>query len=158
MLDLQGETAAFQLLHVPRGCKHCVAPSSGPGEGGGSSAAGRAIRFWCGFSEVPVADDPRAYTKVVEAEFRHSEFRLLNKSFGVSREWLRRWRYRLLVHRASFQGEAAILHLMHGPRCSCPGTMQSFRHLGKAHSLATGPEGRACGARQTLPRLAQPAD
>ena len=50
----------------------------------------------------------------METDFRHADFWLRHKSFGVTRDWLRRWRYRLLVHRASVQGEAAVFHLMHG--------------------------------------------
>ena len=63
---------------------------------------------------VQGADDPRAFRKVVESDFRHAEIWLRHKSFGVTRDWLRRWRYRLLVHRASVPGEAAVFHMMHG--------------------------------------------
>ena len=111
---IYGEPAAFHLLHVPRWCQHCVTTCTGQDDKGNTFKANRSIRFWCGFSEVPVADSPRAYKKVVETEFRHADFWLLNKSFGVSRDWLRRWRYRLLVHRASVQGEATLFHMLHG--------------------------------------------
>ena len=113
---IYGEPAAFQLLHVPRWCPHCVTTCSWQDKEGNARTVDRVTRYWCGFIEVPAGDDSRAYTKVVEAEFRHADFFLGSKTFGVTRDWMRRWRYRLLVHRSSFQGEAAIFHLMHGTR------------------------------------------
>ena len=41
----------------------------------------------------------------------HAYF-FLSASSGVARCWLRRWRYRLYLHSASFQAEAALLRLM----------------------------------------------
>ena len=32
---------------------------------------------------------------------------------GIARSWLRLWRYRLFLHRATFQAEAILLRLMH---------------------------------------------
>ena len=75
----------------------------------------RVARYWCGFVEEPVLDDPRSYTKKLDDQFLHPELWLTTKGFGVSFAWLRRWRYRLLIHRASFMGEAALFQMMHGP-------------------------------------------
>lgn len=36
---------------------------------------------------------------------------LLSLSLGLARSWLRRWRYRVFLRRASFQGEAVLLQL-----------------------------------------------
>ena len=109
------EPAAFSLTHVPRWCKRCVTLCRWTDKAGEVHETSRVTRFWCGFVEHPVEDDPRAYRKSLDPEYCHLDFWLLNKTFGVSFNWLRRWRYRLLVHRASFQGEAAIFHLMQGP-------------------------------------------
>ena len=35
----------------------------------------------------------------------------LNSRLGLATSWLRRWRYRMFAHRASFQGEGALLRL-----------------------------------------------
>ena len=75
----------------------------------------RVIRYLCGFKEVPLLDDPRSYAKQVDVEFPRPELWLTTKSFGVSMAWLRRWRYRLLIHVASFMGEATLFQMMHGP-------------------------------------------
>ena len=40
-------------------------------------------------------------------------FFFFSASNGVARSWLRRWRYRLYLHRASFQAEATLLRLLH---------------------------------------------
>ena len=42
----------------------------------------------------------------------HGEFFFLNKSWGVAHTWLRRWRYRMLLHRASFLGKGVLLRLL----------------------------------------------
>ena len=55
----------------------------------------------------------RKYTKHVDAAFPHNEYWLINKSWGASHAWLRQWRYRLFLHRASFQGEAEVASLTH---------------------------------------------
>jgi hypothetical protein len=113
---IYGEPAPFQLLHFPRWCERCVTTCTWQDKDGNQCSASRLTRYWCGFIEVPVQDDQRAYRKLVDVEYPHADFWLLNKSFGASRDWLRRWRYRLLVHRASMQGEAVIFHLMEGSR------------------------------------------
>ena len=57
---IYGEPAAFHLLHVPRWCQHCVTTCAWQDDKGNTFKANRCIRFWCGFSEVPVEDSPRA--------------------------------------------------------------------------------------------------
>ena len=75
----------------------------------------RCMRYLCGFLEELVADDLCAWTKSVASDYCDADFWMLNKSFGVSFAWLPRWRRRMLVHRAYFQGEATIFNLMRGP-------------------------------------------
>ena len=109
------EPAAFQLLHVPRWCKRCV---TAPSEAAASDAApqmARTTRHWCGFLEEPVPGRQRTYQKRVDTGYMHQDFFLTRNSFGVAVSWLRRWRYQLLLHRASFQGEAELFRTMHGP-------------------------------------------
>jgi hypothetical protein len=110
-----GEPAAVQLTHVPRWCKHCFVSHSVTTESGHVRQARRFTRYWCGFLEQPVIGDLRAFEKVVDVGFPHEDFWLTCKSFGVTISWLRRWRYRLLIHRSSVMGEAALFHMMHGP-------------------------------------------
>ena len=51
----------------------------------------------------------------MDADHSHKDYFLVTKSFGVTLSWLRRWRYRLLLHRASYVGEANLIRMMHGP-------------------------------------------
>lgn len=108
------EPECLQLLHVPKFCQSCSINCVVTAKDGATQIVERKVRYWCGFYETPQKNDGRAYTKHLDAQFAHGDFWMLNKSFGVSFAWLRRFRYRLLVHRASFQGEATIFHLMHG--------------------------------------------
>ena len=112
---IYAEPVAFQVVHVPRWCKQCSVTCQWTNKVGQPCEAHRFVRYWCGFIEHPVQDDSRAYAKSIDVAFSHADFWLLNKSFGVTFHWLRRWRYRLLVHRASCMGEATIFHMMHGP-------------------------------------------
>ena len=57
----------------------------------------------------------RAHKKRLDREFLHRDFWMLSESFGVSLMWLRKWRYRLLVHCSSFTGEATVFRMLHGP-------------------------------------------
>ena len=58
-----------------------------------------------GFMEELVRNEKRSYKKQMDSQSLLKDFWLLNKSFGVSLDWLRRWRYWLVVRRASFIGE-----------------------------------------------------
>ena len=75
----------------------------------------RTTRYWCGYLEEPVPGRQRTYQKRVDTGYMHQDFFLTRKSFGVAVSWLRRWRYRLLLHRAFFQDEAELFRMMHGP-------------------------------------------
>ena len=68
-------------------------------------------RFWCGFYETALPGKPGACSKSIDVGFEDDLYFMLNKSFGVAHTWLRRWRYRMYLHRASFQGEAVLLRL-----------------------------------------------
>ena len=113
---IMAEPTVFQLNHVPRWCKRCLVPCAARTEAGDTKTVRRPVRYWCGFVEEPVETDLRAYTKRLDAAFVHPDFWLTTKSFGVSCTWLRRWRYRNFVHRASFLGEATVFRPMDGPR------------------------------------------
>ena len=107
------EPAAFKVTHVPKWCKQChqrrPAPAAFVGVG-----RRRAPLYWCGFVAHPALGTTRDFYKVLDAPCLHEDFWLLNKSFGVSIAWLRRWRYRLFLQRASFQSEAMLFRLMQG--------------------------------------------
>ena len=118
---IYAEPEAFQLVHVPRLCRACPVECQWTDGKGVRHQTSRSLRYWCGFLEQPIADEPRTWAKIVDSDYCHADFWMLNKSVGVSVAWLRRWRYRIFVHRASFQGEARIFDLMHGPsllRCA----------------------------------------
>ena len=57
----------------------------------------------------------RSYHKKIDADFLHGDFWFTTKSVGVSFSWLRRWRYRLMIHRAYSMGEATLFRLADGP-------------------------------------------
>ena len=99
------EPASVKFVHAPRWCTHC-------GGAGASRQPFRPVRFWCGFSETPVPGTARTFKKCIDADFLHTGLWLLNKGFGVSCDWLRRWRYRMYLQRASFQSEADVFRLM----------------------------------------------
>ena len=67
-----------------------------------------ARKYWCGYTETMV-DVGRKSSKTVDLGFLDNSLFMLNKSFGVSVDWAKRWAYRLYTHRASFDGEATIM-------------------------------------------------
>ena len=85
------EPASLHGWHVCRLCSFC----------------GSHKKFWCGFVEVLTG---RKWVKHIDAP--HETFFFLSKKFGVAGSWLRRWRYRMYLHRASFLGEAVLLRLL----------------------------------------------
>lgn len=89
------EPDCVSATHVPRWCGSCR--DSG-------------ALYWCGFLQRPL-DGQSSRSRVMEVDdgFFHPDVWFANKSFAVSVTWLRRWRYRLYFHRASFQGEAMLL-------------------------------------------------
>ena len=109
------EPAVVHVTHVPRWCARCHATRAWADARGALAEARATKRFWCGFVEEPVPHDARAYRKRLDSNFLHNDFWLTTKAFGVSTTWLRRWRYRMMIHRASFQGEGTIFRMMHGP-------------------------------------------
>ena len=135
------EPVAFQITHVPRWCtpEQCKVTCSWKDKEGNACEAKRTIRYGCGFFEERVRGDLRTYTKKIGTEFLHENFWLLNKSFGISLQWLRRWRYRLLVHRASSMGEGTISHLMHGLKY-CKTSPGGCQNLGSVTSCGDAPK------------------
>ncbi|CAE7718139.1 hypothetical protein AK812_SmicGene4760 [Symbiodinium microadriaticum] len=101
--QLIAEPTTLSALHVARWCKACARANFGC-----------KTRFWCGFYETALPGKPGAYSKSIDVGFENDLYFMLNKSFGVAHTWLRRWRYRMYLHRASFQGEAVLLRLLDG--------------------------------------------
>ena len=112
---IYAEPEARQVTHRPRWCSRCFDVMTVQAASGQTKEVRRRTRYWCGFPEDPVQGDARAYKKRLDADFLHRDFWMLSKRFGVSLMWLRKWRYRLLVHRSSFMGEATIFRMLHGP-------------------------------------------
>ena len=96
-MSIVAEPKTLQALHVVRWC--------------GRGCEGKGVKYWCGFLERPVMiRQHRVLVKAIDEP--HGEFFFLNKSWGVAHTWLRRWRYRMLLHRASFLGEGVLLRLL----------------------------------------------
>lgn len=96
--QIVAEPKTLQGLHVSRWCV-------------GGSCAGKGVKYWCGFLEKPTTvHGRRLLIKSLDAP--HADFFFLNKSWGVVHSWLRRWRYRMFLHRASFLGEEILLRLL----------------------------------------------
>ena len=112
---IYAEPEARQVTHRPGWCARCFDVATVQTGIGQTKEVRRRTRFWCGFMEEPVPGNAKAYKKRLDHEFLHRDFWMLSKSFGVSLMWLRKWRYRLLVHRSSFMGEATIFRMLHGP-------------------------------------------
>ena len=58
------EPQCFEITHVPKFCTECSVECEVKG-----SVVKRRVRYWCGFKEEPVANEQRAYTKVLDAAF-----------------------------------------------------------------------------------------
>ena len=112
---IYAEPEARQVTHRPGWCARCFDVATVQTGIGQTKEVRRRTRFWCGFMEEPVPGNARAYKKRLDHEFPHRDFWMLSKSLGVSLLWLRKWRYRLLVHRSSFMEEATIFRMLHGP-------------------------------------------
>jgi hypothetical protein len=71
-------------------------------------------KFWCGYVEIegPDSGARMSFVKTLDLGWEHPQFFCISKSFGVDRNWARRWRYRLYAHRSSFQGEAQVLNAL----------------------------------------------
>ena len=93
------EPACLVTVHVPKWCTNCP---------------GRAVKFWHGFLHKPSENSDRQVIAQLDRDYLGPEYFLVNKCFGVALSWLRRWRYRLYFHRASFQGEALLLRQLTG--------------------------------------------
>ena len=93
------EPKTVQAFHISRWCE--------------SNCQGKGTKYWCGFSEKPLevrSRKRRVPRKAVDEP--HAEYFFLNKSWGVAHTWLRRWQYRMFLHRASFLGEGVLLRLL----------------------------------------------
>ena len=64
-------------------------------------------KYWCGFKEVLIN---AKWVKQVDEP--HPSYFFVSKKLGVVASWLRRWRYRMYLHRASFLHEAVLLRLL----------------------------------------------
>lgn len=69
--------------------------------------------FWCGYKTIFKAGDGSRGRKLKGVDAPDATYFFFAPSTGVVRSWLRRWRYRLFLHRASFQPEAILLRLLH---------------------------------------------
>ena len=87
------EPQTLRFLHTSSRCTKC--------------SSGGNVRYWHGFLEKTSAGKA---IKVVDMP--SAEYFFLSKKFGVALSWVRRWRYRMYLHRASFQGEGILLRLL----------------------------------------------
>ena len=95
--QIVAEPKTLQAYHVSRWCQ--------------GSCEGKGVRYWCGFLEKPFETrGRRILVKILDQP--HADYFLLNKCWGVAHTWLRRWRYRMFLHRASFLGEGILLRLL----------------------------------------------
>lgn len=93
------EPKTFQAFHISRWCE--------------SNCQGKGTKYWGGFLEKPLEVCSRKRRVLVKAvDEPHADYFFLNKSWGVAHTWLRRWRYRMFLHRASFLGEGVLLRLL----------------------------------------------
>jgi hypothetical protein len=69
-------------------------------------------RYWCGFVEFRMLRQNKRCTLRKEIDLPDPDYFFLNSRTGLARSWLRRWRYRMYLHRASFQGEGILLRLL----------------------------------------------
>lgn len=69
--------------------------------------------YWCGYVAFFQPGVGKRGRKHKHVDSPDPAFFFFSASNGVARSWLRRWRYRLYLHRASFQAEATLLRLLH---------------------------------------------
>ncbi|CAK8985257.1 unnamed protein product [Durusdinium trenchii] len=96
-------------------CPHCQQPlqQAKPGLAPVSLLPGlcQLATYWCGFAAFRVPRDKQRCTWRKEVDLPDPDHFFLNSRLGLATSWLRRWRYRMFAHRASFQGEGALLRL-----------------------------------------------
>lgn len=96
------DNGSIQVYHAPKFCSTCKWP-----------------RFWCGYMQTKEADTKRTKARVktkqqVDIAFLHPDVWMCHRFFGITTTWLRRWRYRMYLQRASFQSEALLPTLADG--------------------------------------------
>ena len=90
------EPDTFFLWHLSRWCpRHC-----------------RRATYWCGFVTTFNPECGARGKKEKFLDLPHPTYFFVAHTSGVARSYLRRWRYRLYLHRASFQAEATLLRLL----------------------------------------------
>ena len=80
-----------------------------------SRACPRACRratYWCGFVTFFQPQIDKRGRKHKQVDCPNAKYFFLSAPNGIARSWLRRWRYRLYLQRASFQAEATLLRLL----------------------------------------------
>ena len=72
----------------------------------------RRATYWCGYMTLFRPDLGKRGHKEKQIDLPNPSY-FYGPATGIARSWLRRWRYRLFLHRASFQAEAILLRLLH---------------------------------------------
>ena len=100
--SILSDSGSIQVYHAPKFCSTCKWP-----------------RFWCGYMQTKEADTKRTKARVktkqqVDIAFQHPDVWMCHRFFGITTTWLKRWRYRMYLQRASFQSEALLPTLADG--------------------------------------------
>jgi len=100
--SILSDSGSIQVYHAPKFCSTCKWP-----------------RLWCGYMQTKEADTKRTKARVktkqrVDIAFQHPDVWMCHRFFGITTTWLRRWRYRMYLQRASFQSEALLPTLADG--------------------------------------------
>jgi hypothetical protein len=95
------DSGSIQVYHAPKFCSTCKWP-----------------RFCCGYMQTKEADTKRTKARVktkqqLDIAFQHPDVWMCHRFFGIT-TWLRRWRYRMYLQRASLQSEALLPTLADG--------------------------------------------
>ena len=124
---------ALVLTSQRTACPHCRQPlkQATPGQTGGVAAqiiaepavlsawhlarycpsSCQQATYWCGFVAFRILRSKQRCIWRKEVDLPDADHFFLSSRLGLARSWLRRWRYRMFLHRASFQGEAVLLRL-----------------------------------------------
>ncbi|CAK9013513.1 unnamed protein product, partial [Durusdinium trenchii] len=90
--EVVAEPDTFLAWHVSSTCSFCNSTD----------------KFWRGFVE-PTENG----MKQKRVDLPHAQYFFVSKKMAVALTWCRRWRYRQYLDRASYQGEAVLLRLLH---------------------------------------------
>ena len=76
----------------------------------------RRATYWCGYMTLFRPNLGKRGHKEKQIDLPNPSY-FYGPATGIARSWLRRWRCRLFLHRASFQAEAILLRLLHAHVC-----------------------------------------